>query len=415
MLNSARTGHTATLLPNGKVLVAGGMNGSNYLPAAELYDPATRTWATTGSLNTGRTGHTATLLPSGRVLVAGGYNTSSGQLASAELYDPASGTWATTGSLNIGRENHSATLLPNGDVLIAGGYYSYYGVCLYSSELYDPANETWTTAGSLNFAREYHTATLLPNGRVLVIGGYNGSSNGSALGSTELCDATSGDWTFSGALQTAPQYHTATLLPTGKVLIVAGQNGGNVAQLYDPITGTALLTGSLHFVRYNHTATLLPNGQVLVPGGNYGYYPYPALSSSEIYDPVAGIWPITNSMTANRVQHTSTLLPNGKVLVAGGYYSPPGSAELYDPASSTWMATGTMNTPRGAHTATLLPNGGSSRHWGVQRRLDDKRGTIRFGRGELDGDRRNEHRPGEPHSDLAAQWKSAGCRGVWSI
>ena len=112
--------HTATLLPNGKVLVAGGYNGGA-LTSAELYDPASGTWTATGSLNTARYDHTATLLPNGKVLVAGGISNGS-DLTSAELYDPASGTWTATGSLNTARYEHTATLLPNGKVLVAGGY-----------------------------------------------------------------------------------------------------------------------------------------------------------------------------------------------------------------------------------------------------------------------------------------------------
>ena len=116
---TARRVHTATLLPNGKVLVAGGQGTSGNLTSADLSDPAAGTWSATRSLNTARFGHTATLLPNGKVLVAGGNN--SGALTSAELYDPASGMWSVTGSLNTARASHTATLLPNGKVLVAGG------------------------------------------------------------------------------------------------------------------------------------------------------------------------------------------------------------------------------------------------------------------------------------------------------
>ncbi|MGA7273695.1 MAG: kelch repeat-containing protein, partial [Candidatus Udaeobacter sp.] len=119
-LTTAREQHTATLLPNGQVLVAGGEGTSGYLSSAELYDPASGTWTATGSLTTARDLHTATLLPNGQVLVAGGIGTSV-DLSSAELYDPASGTWTATGSLTTARFEHTATLLPNGKVLVAGG------------------------------------------------------------------------------------------------------------------------------------------------------------------------------------------------------------------------------------------------------------------------------------------------------
>jgi WD40 repeat protein len=131
-LATARYFHTATLLPNGKVLVAGGGGNSGYLASAELYDPATGTWTATGSLHTARWIHTATLLPNGKVLVAGGFDT----LSSAELYDSASGTWTATGSLANPRFSHTATLLPNGKVLVAGGELPY-NVVLSSAELYD--------------------------------------------------------------------------------------------------------------------------------------------------------------------------------------------------------------------------------------------------------------------------------------
>jgi MYXO-CTERM domain-containing protein len=160
----ARWGHTATLLGNGKVLVAGGETNP-YPASAELYDPGTNTWTAAGWMITARSAHTATLLGNGKVLVAGGNG-----LASAELYDPGSNTWMMTGSMMNGREEHTATLLGNGEVLVAGGYVQNSGY-LASAELYDPVASTWTSAGSLMDARRAHTATLLGNGTVLVAGG----------------------------------------------------------------------------------------------------------------------------------------------------------------------------------------------------------------------------------------------------
>jgi N-acetylneuraminic acid mutarotase len=190
-LNLARDGHTATLLPNGLVLVAGGMNNDNdnpVLASAELYNPATGTWTNTGSLNLARDGHTATLLPNGMVLVAGGINYYSDLLANCELYNPAAGAWTNTGSLATWRIGPTATLLPNGTVLaVAGANIATSGGSngdLASAELYNPATGTWTTTGSLAIARAYHTATLLPNGTVLVAGGHD--TNNSILASAEL-------------------------------------------------------------------------------------------------------------------------------------------------------------------------------------------------------------------------------------
>jgi N-acetylneuraminic acid mutarotase len=168
-MGTGRTSPTATLLPNGKVLVAGGAaDFGTAVASAELYDPALGTWSSTGAMNVSRNGHTATLLSNGKVLVAGGVGTSNEH--DAELYDPTSGTWAVTGSLAEGRHNHSATLLPSGKVLVAGGNVT--GNARSSAEVYDPASGLWSTTGSMSVARDSFTATLLTTGKVLVAGGF---------------------------------------------------------------------------------------------------------------------------------------------------------------------------------------------------------------------------------------------------
>jgi hypothetical protein len=322
-------------------------------------------WSPTGSLTNAREEHTATLLPNGKVLVAGGTEGGPSITASAELYDPAAGTWSPTGSLTNARADHTATLLPNGKVLVAGGNMPIVGggtAITGSAELYDPAAGTWSLTGSLTTARSGHTATLLANGKILVSGGH-ASGAGGATASAELYDPVAGTWSPTGDLSSPRYDRPATLLPNGKVLVAGGYGPGGdtaTAELYDPVAGTWSSTGNLATARWFHTATLLPNGMVLVAGGFT--LPNAPLASAELYDPVAGTWSSTGSMSA-RSYFTATLLTNGTVLAAGGITigtgtgAPTASADLYDPAAGTWSSTGSLSTPRYLQTATLLPNG----------------------------------------------------------
>jgi hypothetical protein len=319
---------------------------------------ASGSWTATGSLHTARLEHTATLLPNGMVLVAGGLDSRGNLLASAELYDPESGSWTATGSLNVARVDQTATLLPNGMTLVAGGVDSSGNSA--SAELYDPTSGNWTATGSLNIARSGHTATLLPNGMVLVAGGVGNDFTLSA--SAELYDPASGTWTATGSLHTGRDRHTATLLPNGMVLVAAGLDGdfniSTSAELYDPASGTWTVTGNLNTARRSHTATLLPDGMVLVAGGfDIDFNP---TRSVELYDPANGSWTVTSSLNNGRYFHTATLLPDGMVLVAGGFdddFNSSSKAELYDPASGSWTVTASLNNARDRHTATLLPDG----------------------------------------------------------
>ncbi len=321
-MSKPRRSHTATLLGSGKVLVAGGNDGSTNYSSAELYDPATGTWTTTGSMSTARYDSAATLLGSGKVLVAGG-NDGSTYLSSAELYNPATGKWATTGSINTGRHEHTATLMGSGKVLVAGG--SGGGS---SAELYDPAKGTWTATGSMNQGRRGHTATLLKTGKVLVAGGYK-------ISSTEVYDLVTGTWTTTGSMNRGRGYHTATLLKAGKVLVAGGwgitTKVHSSTEIYDPAAGTWTTTGSLAGVHELHTATLLGSGKVLIAGGSNGTGV--GFKSAELYEPGSGTWTATRSMKEGRLRHQATLLSSGKVLVTGGFDNTKmlSSAELFDP------------------------------------------------------------------------------------
>ena len=322
-----RYDHTATLLPNGKVLVAGGWS-SSALNSAEVYDSATGMWSATGEMNTGRHLHTATLLPSGKVLVAGGWSGSS-FLASAEVYDPVTGMWSKTGSMSKAREMPTATLLPNGKVLVAGG--SSGPSFLASAEVYDSATGTWSATGSMSIERSGHTATLLPNGKVLVTGGRPNDSGFVVLASAEVYDPATGTWNSTGSMSIGRDGHTATLLPNGKVLVAGGWSSSalNGAEVYDPATGTWSAMAAMSIGHFLHTATLLPNETVLVAGGGHPDNP---LVSTELYDPALGRWSSTGAMSIYRRQHTATLLLNGQVLVVGGdlVSNFPTGHELYD-------------------------------------------------------------------------------------
>ncbi len=325
-------------------------------------------FAPTGSLTYGRLTHTATVLPDGKVLIAGG----STAVASAELYDAATGTFTMTGSMAEARIQHTATLLPSGKVLITGGQANIEGMqrSTASAELYDPAAGTFTATGGMGWARHLHTATLLTNGKVLIAGGYSWDS---PLASAELYDPEAGTFTSTGGtLSTGRADHAAVLLPNGKVLVVGGQvltNGAytitGTAELYDPNNrrgGTFTPTGHLVAVRMRLTATRLPTGRVLIAGGT-GANPTPTFA--ELYDPAAGTFTATGSMREARDGPAATLLPNGKVLVAGGrvyrdYGSgPDATAELYDPATGTFTATANnMSSSRAFFTLTPLPTNG---------------------------------------------------------
>jgi Kelch motif len=305
---------TATLLTDGRVLVAGGFQCSGVcspvpnVASAELYNPITGSWSPTGSMTVAREFHTATRLLDGRVLVAGG--DSSG--TSAELYDPTTGTWSPTGSTSVGRFGFIATLLLDGRVLVAGG-----GANGTSAELYDPATGTWSPTGSTSVGRFGFPATRLRDGRVLVAGG--GANNTSA----ELYDPTTGTWSPTGSMSVGRFGFPATLLMDGRVLIVGGGANGTSAELYDPTTGAWSPTGSTSG-RFFSTATLLMDGTVLVTGGS------PNGTSAELYDPTTGTWSATASTTACCFS-SATLLLTGRVLVAGGF--PNGTAaELFNPS-----------------------------------------------------------------------------------
>ena len=319
---------------------------------------ASGNWTSVGSLNTPRSGHTATLLIDGQVLVAGGENSNGTILATAELYNPNTGEWSLTGSMANARADHTATLLPNGEVLVAGGITvgDPQSPCTATAELYDPLTGQWRTTGSMTAARFWHGATSLQNGHVLVAGGDIcwGFSGGSSPGnSAELYDPSKGTWKATGSMHNN-RAAALTLLQDGRALVA-----DETAEFYELSTGEWTLTAVMYYTfgTSRLATTLLASGDVLVYGNHFACY------ASEFYNPIANTWSRTMGQCGTSISYgLLALLSNGKALLAGGFviYSgksfPSANSSLYDPATNTWTATGRLKQA-GGHTLTRLSSG----------------------------------------------------------
>lgn len=322
-MSEPRRDHAAVTLVDGRVLVA-----SSTTTAAELWDPATRAFASTGSLNASHGSlPTATRLNDGRVLIVGGANSPS----VAELYDPVSGTFSLTGDLNTPRHNHSATLLTTGEVLIAGGQVGV-DASLSEAEVYSPATGLFSPVGSLIGERTGHTATPLANGSVLIAGGLRITSPGSGISvnTAELYDPLAESFIATGGMTHARTGHTASVLPSGDVLVAGGPN--NTTEIYGVSTGEFSPAAVMSVMRSSHTASRLPGGEILLTGGVIAVGPV-TTATTEIFDPVSGDFQSGPSMSTARQQHVASVLASGNLLVSGGVNPASGnlpSAELYE-------------------------------------------------------------------------------------
>ena len=349
-MTTPRQGHTATLLSTGNVLVVGGTsNGTTALASAELYNQSTGTWALTASMTGARTLHTATQLKtnsnsttSGKVLIAGGLNGSTSQ-NTAQLYSPTTGTWTAAANLNAARHADTATLLADGRVLVAGGLNG--TTTLATAALYNPASGTgtWTaTTGPIPPAGlKNHVAVLLTttnnqlSNKVLLVGGNNGTST---IASVFLFDPTQSAFSTLTALSSPREGHTATVLTNGNILITGGKNGSTVlatTMVFNPSSGMGTWTsaGTMTTARQLHAAVLLPsgivaNGQVLLAGGNNGTS---TLGTAELWNGTS-TWTATSALLAPVQGETATVLSNNMVLIAGGVNGSTtvAAAELYD-------------------------------------------------------------------------------------
>jgi len=347
-MNKARAFFAAVELLNGNVLVAGGFDGSlpsppkpppnAVFPDAEIYNWHTGEWTRITPMNTARTAAAAVRLEDGRVMVIGGADKNFNFLVSAEIYDPRTDTWSTNTAPMLNGpdfpgfgpryEDFTAVLLPGRKVLVAGGFggpdFADLTV-LNSAEIYDQKTNTWTPTGSMNVARGEFGTAVLNDGRVLAVGGVN----------------------FSGPLASA--------------------------EIYDPRTGMWTLTkGSMGTGRNDLALVVLRDGRVLAAGGEMDAQGDRSMSA-EIFDPRTEKWTMTGPMTAPRseVEYASVLLPDGRVLVPGGYTAndpmlmhgiPVSSSDLYDPRTGTWTGSplgsmgppGSMSVVRAGHSSIVL-------------------------------------------------------------
>ena len=275
----------------------------------------------------------------------------------------ASGTWTFATSMTVARSRHTSTVLPDGRVLVVGGLDAD-NVATTSAELYDPIANTWQTAPHISQARSRHTATVLVDGRVLIAGGRG--ANELSLASAEVFDPASDAWTSHDNMAIARDIHTATLLDDGRVLVSGGVSVNDrgpfvqkTAEIYDPITGTWTMADHMANARFGHEALLLPDGRVLVAGGATPGGDCTAQFTAEIYDLNVNRWSNTRPMQTLRSFYFAAAIPGLGMLAAGGLTVPPdcqnvsATTEIYDAATASWRPTGNLSLPRGA----IVPGG----------------------------------------------------------
>lgn len=362
-LGDQRNAPAMVALADGRVLIFGGACDRHSLETSEIYDPATGRFTPTGREVAGHSQMPAVLLHDGRVLAAG--NGSDSQIYDPAATDPATGLkgrWTAAGFLHLPVDGPSMTTLQDGRVLLAGGN-SGGPFSVAHSEIYDPVTGLWTVTGSLNVTRVGALMALLPDGRVLIAGGFHedvGFGDQRALDSAELYNPATGSWTLTGSMASLRQSPGGAFLPsTGKVLIAGGADSTRTpvmtSELYDPATGTWSPTaGAPAQEHFFGSVERLTDGRVMAVGGSFGS------TASEIYDPATDSWSTTAPLAESVSGEGAVALPGGKLLIRGTDLCCPvdkHAAQIYDPAANTWTAIGPRATGRNGHTATLLPSG----------------------------------------------------------
>ncbi len=320
-MQANRAVHTATLLPDGRVLIVGGCTShgceaGDDANKAELYNTATGLFSPAGSMNDERaSGHTATLFGQDKVLISGGWRQRR-PTASAEIYHIDAGVFKKTDAMHVARTGHTATVLADGRILIIGG--SNGTETIASAELFDPETHTFTPAAPLNAPRAGHVAIRLLDGRVLAIGGHD-YHNDLVLDSAEIYNPQSGSFTPAGNLTMVRHKHGAALLPDGRVLVIGGSNERdfrgryNHTEIYNPDTDKFERAAQMKSQRFKlpNAIVQLENGEILVAGGD---------DRAEVYNPKTNVFrQVKGTMGSNRSFSAATLLKNGRALISGGY------------------------------------------------------------------------------------------------
>jgi Kelch motif len=366
-----RAAELSSAVSQGPILTSAGPSGAGAssgpsLPAAAPSDASQPgsspkliagdgAWARAESLSRGLWGTGGALLRDGRYMVVGGATGSSSNFATAavSIYDPTTGHWSAATQMLQPRAYPMVVRLADGSILVAGG--SRDGQPLDTAERYNPSNGTWVAAGRLNLPRTQGNLVLLPDGRALATGGgIEGSPGWTSTASVELFDPTKGAWTIGTPMSVARAQHTATVLPSGDVLVTGGATAfhgdkGSVtagAEIYTPRTNSWRAAAAMSIPRYVHQAALLADGRVLVAGG------WSAMTNSdvskastEIYDPATNRWVAGSPLVTARAEFVMVRLLDGRLLAMAGvdrFYLPLDSAELFDPAVGSWRATGKL-------------------------------------------------------------------------